>query len=707
MARHAVDEATPVDAPESLDERDVGAHPRAGVDSVIEAAVASLAARHPAVGAVYGVVASDGRLGSVFSSGMADPSHSHLASISFAPARSYTDALRSGDIVAVADAATDPRTSAVALALHAASVRAILATSVGDTRSGVCILALCDPHPRTWDPEDMAALSTLAATLERLAPLAGVAAPSVAATEAHMSARGAPCLLWEARVQLAATPPAQGRRLTWDRAMCDEDAAEGLLPLGASADHPYSAAWEAAIGPLEMARLEGVAEEAILGGDPTYETEFSCVDAAGSQRWLRERVSVTQVSGRVWHCVGVCVDITEAKASELALRADERLYRGVFGQSPVGMAVVGSDFRIVDANSRLCEMLGTSRDALRGARFADFTHPDDIATDVEMARQLFAGEIPRYAVEKRYARHGGEFMWGRLTATVIGGARGAPARGLNVVEDITSDKHAEGRAGDVREELERRIDERTSELEDQLAERIETVGELRKTMRERSRLMRQVLTVQEEERTRIARELHDQTGQALSSLLIGLRVVESASSLDAVRARGRQLREVTSSALDSVRTLAFDLRPSSLDNLGLSAGVERDAGALGSQIGVSVVVHADEGVDGVLDMHAEAALYRVIHSALTNIGRHAEATAVSILLRRRADGIAAVIEDDGVGFDVVKTLAGPIEGRFGLLAMEERLRPFGGEVSFESTPRGGVTVYASIPSERPKDALDT
>ena len=134
--------------------------------------------------------------------------------------------------------------------------------------------------------------------------------------------------------------------------------------------------------------------------------------------------------------------------------------------------------------------------------------------------------------------------------------------------------------------------------------------------------------------------------------------------------------------------------------------MERDAGALGSQIGVSVEVHADDAVDGLLDVDAEAALYRVIHSALTNIGRHAGATTVSILLRRRRDAVAAVIEDDGVGFNVGRILAGPIEGRFGLLAMEERLRPFGGEVSFESTPGGGVTVYASIPRDRPADTLD-
>lgn len=510
---------------------------------------------------------------------------------------------------------------------------------------------------------------------------------------------GARCLLWQARVRAAASDVDGEPRLDWDVRVSDEEAALRFLPLDTSGGRSYIQAWHEAMGAAEVARVSETARRAILSGHSGYEVEHTCADATGAERWLNDQVFVERIADGEWRCVGVCSDITESKRSERALRDSESRFRSVFTQGPLGMAIVGPDFRLVDANDMLCRIVGYSREELHELRFADFTHEGDIAMDVELMRQVFAGDIPHYTVEKRYVRKDGAPLWGKLTATVIGGTPGQPLHGLNMLEDITERKRAELEAPDVHAQLERRIEERTAEIEDELAERIRVEGALRTTERERSRLMHQVLSVQEVERARIARELHDQTGQALSSLLIGLRVVERAASLDVVKKHASDLRDVTSQALDSVRTLAFDMRPTSLENLGLSAGIEREASALGSQLGVHVAVHADPGVDGLLPRDAETAVYRVIHAALTNIGRHANASVVSILLRRREGMLTALVEDDGVGFDVEKTLRGPIEGRFGLLAMEERVRPFKGVVSFESVPDEGATVYVQMPTD--------
>ena len=515
---------------------------------------------------------------------------------------------------------------------------------------------------------------------------------------------GARCLLWHARVRVD-TPEEGEPRLEWDMRVADEDAAQRFLPLDTSGGRAYVHAWDEALGPREVARVSVAARRAILAGESGYEVEYGCTDATGSERWLSERVFIEHVKGAEWRCVGVCSDITEWKRAEATLLDSEDRFRGVFRQGPWGIGIVGPDFRLVDANDLLCRMVGYTRDELCAMRFADFTHEEDIAKDVELMRQVFAGEIPHYSVEKRYVAKDGTLVWGKVTATVIGGAR-EPTRGLHMIEDITLRKHAEHETPDLQAQLEQRIEERTAEIEDELAKRIRVEGALRTTERERTRLMQQILNVQEEERTRIARELHDQTGQALSSLLIGLRLVEGAPSLATVREHAAELREVTSLALDSVRTLAFDMRPTSLDDVGLSAGVEREASALGSRLGIRAQVHADAGVDDVLPPDAEGALYRVIHAALTNIGRHASATTISILLRRREDAVTAVVEDDGVGFDVEEIRNGPIEGRFGLLAMEERVRPFRGTVSFESAPGEGATVYVHIPAGLSEDAPD-
>ncbi len=517
---------------------------------------------------------------------------------------------------------------------------------------------------------------------------------------------GARCLLWQSQVAVTPAGPNGAARLQWDVRISDEEAAQRFLPLDTSDGRAYIEAWDDAVGPDETARVADVARRAILAGEPSYEVQCRCTDATGARRWINEQVFVRQTDEGRRQCVGVCSDITPWKAAEEAVRDSEARFRRVFAQGPLGMAIVGPDFRLVDANDMLCGMLGYTREELRRMRFADFTHPDDIATDVELIRQVFAGEIPRYTVEKRYLRKDGALLWGRLTGAAVSGTPSETTHWLNMIEDVTDRRRAEGELRDMHAQLEQRIEERTAELEDQLAERIRVEGALRTTERERSRLMQDVLSAQEAERTRIARELHDQTGQALSSLLMGLRVVEGASSLATVKRQASQLREVTAQALDGVRTLAFDMRPTSLENHGLSAGVERDAGALGSQLGIAVDVHADGRVDGVLPRDAETALYRVIRAALTNIAHHASATAVSILLRRRESLVTALVEDDGVGFDVDRTLSGPIEGRFGLLAMVERVRPFDGVVSFESTRGAGATVYVQMPVGQTSDAPD-
>ena len=205
--------------------------------------------------------------------------------------------------------------------------------------------------------------------------------------------------------------------------------------------------------------------------------------------------------------------------------------------------------------------------------------------------------------------------------------------------------------------------------------------------------VRRVVEAQELERARLARELHDETGQALTSILLGLKPLEqSAESAEAQQAL-ESVRELVISTLQNVRRLAVELRPSALDDFGLVPAVERLAETFREQSGLRVDLESQLG-EARLPRDAETTLYRVIQEALTNVLKHAGARRVSILLQRKSGAVVAVVEDDGSGFDPGDTRADAL----GLVGMRERVSLVGGRLQVESTPGAGTTVVAEVPS---------
>ena len=204
--------------------------------------------------------------------------------------------------------------------------------------------------------------------------------------------------------------------------------------------------------------------------------------------------------------------------------------------------------------------------------------------------------------------------------------------------------------------------------------------------------LRRVVAGQELERRRLARELHDETGQALTSILLGLKHVEEAGSPESARAAAAELREQIVDTLQNVRRLAVELRPSALDDFGLAPALERLAEAFGEQSGIAVDIQTN--LDSRrLTPEVETALYRIVQEALTNVAKHAEATRVSIVVTRKASSVTAVIEDDGQGFGAG---GGTGEG-LGLVGMKERVGLLGGRLALESTEGAGTTVVAEVP----------
>jgi signal transduction histidine kinase len=205
-------------------------------------------------------------------------------------------------------------------------------------------------------------------------------------------------------------------------------------------------------------------------------------------------------------------------------------------------------------------------------------------------------------------------------------------------------------------------------------------------------VLERVVDAQELERQRLARELHDETGQALTSALLGLKAVEDAKSEDELRGRIAELRESLVTTLQDVRRLAVELRPSALDDFGLVPALERLADTYREQTGLAIDFQARLDTER-LPSDVETALYRIVQEALTNVVKHARATSISILVTRKDGSVAAVIEDDGAGFEPGQASS----GGFGLVGMRERLALLDGRLEVESSTGSGTTVVAEVP----------
>jgi signal transduction histidine kinase len=204
--------------------------------------------------------------------------------------------------------------------------------------------------------------------------------------------------------------------------------------------------------------------------------------------------------------------------------------------------------------------------------------------------------------------------------------------------------------------------------------------------------LRRVVKGQELERRRLARELHDETGQALTSILLGLRAVEETAAGDGAKKSISDVRELVVTTLQDVRKLAVQLRPKALDDFGLVAALERLVQTFAEGTGISVDLETQLH-DERLPEELETSFYRIVQEALTNIVKHAEAQHVSVLLVRRESSVTLVVEDDGQGFDPSATR----EDGLGLLGMRERVELHDGKLTIEASPQRGTTLVVEVP----------
>ena len=199
--------------------------------------------------------------------------------------------------------------------------------------------------------------------------------------------------------------------------------------------------WVDRIHPEDRSRTVDEFQTALYGGASSWNAVYRFRRADGKWAHIYDRAYIARdASGVAWRVIGAMQDLTEQKEGEASLRQSEERFRRVFEEGPLGLALVGRDYRFLQVNSSLCQMVGYPEAELSGKTFTEITYPDDVRADVELADQLFKREIPFYRIQKRYVKKSGEIIWINLTASMIMGPDGEPLHGLAMVEDITEIK---------------------------------------------------------------------------------------------------------------------------------------------------------------------------------------------------------------------------------------------------------------------------
>lgn len=436
-------------------------------------------------------------------------------------------------------------------------------------------------------------------------------------------------------------------------------------------------------------RMTAFGRRRVIGQEAPVRYEFKGLRRDGVLLDLEASVSTHKVGGKM-RITTTIRDIAERKRAQEALKRSERKYRMLMEQASDGIHTYDSNGNFIEANSKLCEMLGYSREEILRLNVKDLVPPEELSESPILFDQLQAGRT--LLTERQLRRKDGTLLPVEISGKMV-------QEGIfqAIIRDITMRKRAEDELRRAHDDLEKRVEERTAEiaganelLKKEMAERVN--AELA-----RQEMLRRLVYTQEEERRRISRELHDQMGQQLIALMMGLKTLRAASYGRKSAYATLKLQEITDQLTQLMHSLAWELRPPPLDDLGLDKALLNYLEAWAQRSQVRVDFHSSGFESGRLPLVLETTIYRIAQEALTNVVKHSGADQVSLIVERRADEIVTVIEDNGTGFDVdTLTLEAVKEGKLGLLGMRERAQLLGGKIAVESTP-AGTSVFVRIP----------
>lgn len=419
--------------------------------------------------------------------------------------------------------------------------------------------------------------------------------------------------------------------------------------------------WERRVHPDDLQRTLGAVSDFHEGRSNDYDVEFRLRHRDGSWRWIMTRADlIRDADGRPIRMMGCHVDITERKLAPIALRESETRLRLLFDFSPDALFIVDPAGRFLDANQTAVTRYGYSSDELLRLTVRDLAASDLKDQTAPRVREALGHNLH---FEWRHQRKdGSEFPVEIATQPLTLNGQLAI---LSSVRDITERKRAVDELAESRERLET--------------------------------LSRQLIATQETERRHLARELHDEIGQALTGIKLNLNALQQPSlSMESTSLIHNSI-DVVDHTLQQVRNLALDLRPSMLDDIGLVAALTWCLDRQSQRGGFAPHFVVDPSVRGA-SQEIETACFRIAQESLTNIARHANARNARVELRQLESELELFIQDDGIGFDVPAARLRATQGAsIGLLGMSERTQLLGGHFEIESIPSQGTTIHARIP----------
>jgi two-component system sensor histidine kinase UhpB len=434
--------------------------------------------------------------------------------------------------------------------------------------------------------------------------------------------------------------------------------------------------WLELIVPEDRHHAEAAMQNSLKTG--TLQGEWRILRPSDGQiHWLQARGKVLyDRNGRPERMIGVNADITEQKRAAATRHESEERFRFTFEEAALGMAHVGLDGRWLRINRKLCEIVGYTREELLYMTFQDITYPDDLEADLAHVKELLEGKVGRYSMEKRYIRKDGSLVWVNLTASLLRDSDGDPKYFISVVEDITA-----------RKQMEEALARSYSELESQVAQRTSALRSLS------NRLMQ----LQDEERRRIARELHDSVGQYLTALAINLDLLArpDGQSRTALIAESRQL---LNHCLTETRTMSHLLHPPLLDETGFTSAAQWYVEGFARRSGVEVELRLPPLER--LPANIEIMLFRVLQETLNNIHRHSGSGKAEVCLDFDGKTVTFEVRDFGHGIQPDRLERFRTSGTgvgVGLAGIRERVSELGGKMEITSD-RNGTAVKVCVPA---------
>jgi PAS domain S-box-containing protein len=403
---------------------------------------------------------------------------------------------------------------------------------------------------------------------------------------------------------------------------------------------------------------------AVRGGFQSRTVEFRALYKAGNPRYLSRTETPIVEHGRLVRVWGITRDLTELKLAEEQLRKSEERWRAVFENSAAGIGL--SDLvsgRILSANVALQKMMGYSEEELLALSIMDITHEGDREANRRLLAELLEGRRRSFEMQKRYRRKDGTLIWASVNVSLVPGTQSIPRFCMAIVEDITDRKRSQ--------------------------------EELQHSFEQLRALTARLQVIREEERKSVAREIHDELGQALTAIKIDLASLMRQLSVDQPQQRKRtdSLLELVDQTIHSVRRISTELRPGILDDLGLVAALEWAAEEFQARTGTRCRLNLP-GDDIEIDQECATAMFRIFQETLTNVARHSNASEVGVRLAKENGDLTLEVHDNGRGIGVEQLSGGR---SLGILGMRERAALLGGELGIIGAPEKGTTLRVRIP----------